>query len=782
MLFCYRGKSNFPPDSLRPGEIVTDDSGRRWAYTGESQDDSRDGAVFVAHVDRPQPLPACSPIATPVSEIAYKGELECRQTIYQYRDDLRTIRYDYPGDRKKDFQPQFFFNGRWNAGSGSEIWPFYGSLASEGDAIIEVEGEKCVDILRSVGIAAITHPGHQRSEPSCRARYAGLLSVGVKKVFYISDNDPSGRKKAAAFLAAAQLAQIDFKVIPAESICEVPDGGSVDDMPMQQLGSLIAAAIRSAALTKPASISKISYASIKKALNEFWDSAPATFADVETGIADIAAEHKASPFDCKRIWDSIQEDRKASSEALSCKSAIMRRQELEARRKTIKLEDYLPESICPAIRELTGNLACDDLMAVSVVLTTAAGCFRAGHRIDVGDGMFVKEPVLWLLVAGPSGSGKSPIMRHLCRDRLKSVMAHYSQVSVTISQEWEMRYANIPKAKRPDKPRGLATCIGDFTTEELVRILGDNHEHGLPTFVYSEEIKAILGNFDEYKTGGKGKGKETFLTLFDGNVEASHRVGRQSKPIVGKVQNALLGAVQPGVFRKMIEGGDDAGLFARCLVVPVQDRYIEPKFFRTPEEIIAVNMAERCLDAFYLRCLGVSPTALRLDFDAVELFNVLWRDNYEKAQAVALESQRAILGKRLGYILQAALAMHLCKVAAGEISEDQLFLSKQTLARAVVLVDILQNYAIVEQQESQMQRHGAFDLNRKIHLHAKASNGITAYEFLTRYVPLKDRKFMTTQHVAAAMDQLVEMKLGEFQVKGNGRQTKIFVATGKYPD
>jgi energy-coupling factor transporter ATP-binding protein EcfA2 len=550
----------------------------------------------------------------------------------------------------------------------------------------------------------------------------------------------------------------------------VPDGGSVDDMPIQQLGSLIAAAIRSAALAKPAFINKVSYASIKKALNEFCDSGPATFADVETGIADIAAEHKASPFDCKRIWDSIQEDRKASSEALSCKSAIMRRQELEARRKTIRLEDYLPEGICPAIRELTGNLACDDLMAVSVVLTTAAGSFRAGHRIDVGDGMFVKEPVLWLLVAGPSGSGKSPIMRHLCRDRLGSVMAHYSQISIAISQEWEMRYANVPKAKRPDKPRNLATCIGDFTTEELVRILGDNHEHGLATFVYSEEIKSILGNFDEYKSGGKGKGKETFLTLFDGNVEASHRVGRQSKTIVGKVQNALLGAVQPGVFRRMIEGGDDAGLFARCLVVPVQDRYIEPKFLRSPEEIIAVNMAEKGLDQ------------LRLDPDAVELFNVLWKDNYEKVQAVALESQRAILGKRLGYILQAALAMHLCKVAAGEISEEQLFLSKQTLARAVVLVDILQNYAIVEQQESQMQRHGAFDLNRKIHLHSRASNGITAYEFLTRYVPLKDRKFMTTQHVAAAMEQLVEMKLGEFQVKGNGRQTKIFVATGKYPD
>lgn len=781
MVFCYRGKTQGPPERLKPGDVLTDADGRRWAYTGESRSHSRDGAVFVAHQERgTSGLPACPPPPAPLFESAIRDQVNCVATYYQYRDDLRVIRYDFEGEKKKTFQPQFFFNGRWNAGAGSDVWPFYGSIdANAGTSVIEVEGEKCVDVLRAQGIAAITHPGHQRDEPNCRARYAGLLAAGIKTVYFISDNDAAGRKKAAGFLGAAQLAQVELRVIPAESICEVPEGGSVDNMPPEQLGSLLAVAIRSASGAKPAPLNRISYSRIKKALQEFYETNPGSDADIQAGIADIASAHDASAFDARRIWDSLEEDRRVVSEATSASAAILRRQELEDRRKSVKLTDYLPESICSSIEELTGNLACDPLTAVSVVLTTAAGAMRAGHRIDAGDGLFVKEPVVWLLLAGPSGSGKSPIMRHLCRDRLRLVINHYNQLSMAAEHEYEARYGAMPKAMRPDKPEPYRTCISDFTTESLTGMLSDNHSKGLGTFIYSEEVKAILGNWDEYKSRGKGRGKETFLCLFDGNVDQAHRVGRRSKMVVGKVQNALLGAVQPGVFRRMVEEGDDAGLFARCLMLPLINDYVEPNFFRSPEEIISVHRAEQCLENFYLRCLELKPLVLRLEREAVELFAMLSRDTYDKSQQVSLESQRAVLGKRLGYILQIALVMHLCRVAAGEENPEELFVSRQTLARSVLLVDLLQNYAIVEQQESQMQRHGAFDLNRRIHVYARAVNGCTPSRFMSNCVPLKTRSSVKQQHVRAAMEQLAAMNLGEWK---DGKVGGTFLALGRFPD
>jgi hypothetical protein len=781
MVFCHRGKSQGPPERLRVGDVLTDADGRTWAYTGDSRDDSRDGAVFVIHQEKASHrLPACDLFPAAIAVPAVKNQQDCTATTYQYRADLRVIRYDYSGERKKDFQPQFFFNERWNAGAGSEVWPFYGSLDSSlGTTVVEVEGEKCVDVLRSHGIAAITHPGHQRDEASCRARYAGLLTANVKTVYFISDNDTAGRRKAAGFLAAANLAQVDLVIIPAESICDVPDGGSVDDMPPEQLGSLIAVALKSASGVKLAPLSRVSYGKIKKALADFYATGPASSADIQAGIADIASAHDASAFDTRRIWDSLEEDRQVATEALGATAAILRRQELEEKRKAIKLEDYLPESICASVKELIGNLACDPLTAVSVVLTTAAGSFKAGHRIDAGDGMFVKEPVIWMLLAGASGSGKSPIMRHLCRDRLRLILSHYNQISMDEEQQYEARYGMLPKARRPDKPEPLRTCVADFTTESLNGIISDNHRNGLGTFIYSEEVKAILGNFDEYKSRGKGKGKETFLCLFDGNVDSPHRVGRRSKMITGKVQNALLGAVQPGVFRRMIEEGDDAGLFARCLMVPLVTEYVEPNFFRSPEEIQAVHMAQQCLETFYLRCLGLTPLVLRLEREAVELFIALSRDTYDKTQQVSLESQKAILGKRLGYILQISLAMHLCQAAAGEVSWDELYVSKRTLARAVMLVDLLQNYAIIEQQESQMQRHGAFDLNRRIHVYSKNNKGCTAAKFAAACIPVKHRTTIKASHVKAAMEQLVELGLGEWRDEKSG---PLFMALGKFPD
>lgn len=784
MVFCHRGKSQGPPERLKVGDVLTDLAGVQWAYTGDSRDDSRDGAVFVIHQPKADHgLPFCRPPALERATPAAKNEVDCLQTIYTYKQDLRVARYDFQ-DGKKSFQPQFFFNGKWNAGAGSEIWPFYGSLDhSDGETIIEVEGEKCADVLRLQGIAAITHPGHQRDEQSCRARYGGIFAAGIKTVFFISDNDAPGRKKAAAFAASAQAAQIDFRVIPAESIFNVPDGGSVDDMPPEQLRSLLAAGIKQASGAKPAPLSRVSYGKIKQALKDFAEASPESSADIQAAIADIANSHDANAFDVRRIWDSLEEDSRIEAEALSASSAILKRQELETRRESVNLEDYLPACICGAVEELTGNLACDPLTAVAVVLTTAAGCFKAGHRIDAGDGLFVKEPVVWMVIAGVSGSGKSPIMRHLCRDRLRLVLNHYNQISIDQEQEWEARYGALPKARRPERPEPLRTCVSDFTTESLNGIIGDNHGKGLGTFIYSEEVKAILGNFDEYKQRGKGRGKETFLCLFDGNVDSQYRVGRRSKMIVGKVQNALLGAVQPGVFRRMIEEGDDAGLFARCLMVPLANKYVEPNFFRSPEEIQAVHIAEQALENFYLRCLGLPPMVLRLELDAVKLFAALSRDTYEKAQMVSLESQRAIFGKRLGYVLQIALAMHLCRVAAGEEDPKGLYISKQTLARSVMLVDLLQSYAIVEQQESQMQRHGAFDLNRRIHVYALNNGGCTPAQFNATCIPIRHRATIKPSHVKAAMSQLVTMGLGEWKDgKDPSKPGACFMALGKFPD
>jgi hypothetical protein len=95
------------------------------------------------------------------------------------------------------------------------------------------------------------------------------------------------------------------------------------------------------------------------------------------------------------------------------------------------------------------------------------------------------------------------------------------------------------------------------------------------------------------------------------------------------------------------------------------------------------------------------------------------------------------------------------------------------------LVDLLQSYAIIEQEESQMQKHGAFDMSRRIHSFAKARIGCTPRQFINSCVPGRMRKNFSQEEVRQAMDQLVSMKLGEWRDDGKG---EVFIAIGKFPD
>lgn len=742
--------------------------------------------MFVVHQERAPAdrLPACPPPPVPQKAEIRRNNEPCLATVYIYRQDLRVTRFDPPDSKKKTFMPEFFSGDQWHKGSGPEVWPFYGSIGGNGeDCIIEVEGEKCVDALRSQGMAAITHPGHQRDSQSCTDRYKMLAHAGIKTVYFISDNDAQGRKYAEKFAKSAQAAGITLKAIPAETIwTALPEGGSVDDMPAEQLTTLIPAAIKSAAGATPAPIDRASYAKLRKALQEFHEECPDSSADAATGIADIATTHGVSVFDAKRIWDSIQEDQAAEADALSATSIIAQRRELEQRRQQIKLRDYFPEDVCSAIETLGANLNCDPLLAVSVVINGVAGAVKAGHRLDAGDGLFVKSPILWLLLCGASGSGKTPVMQILVRERFRLIFNHYREKSDDMRAQWELEVMDKPKKMWGDPPEELRTCVTDFTTESLNGIIADNHSAGLGTYMYSEEVKEIIGNFDEYKTANKGRGKETFLCLFDGNVNIQHRVGRRSKNVQGKVQASLLGGIQPGVFRQLLSNGDAAGLYARCLVVGMPNRYVEPNFFRTPAEIMAIHLAEQTLDNFYLRCLGLPAMVLRLDEDATRMFAALSKDTYDKTQSVPLDSQKAVYGKRLGYILQMALTLHLLWVACGEASEKEQYVSRQTLAKATMLVDLLQSYAIVEQEEAQMTPHGEFDLNRKIHSFAKVKGGCTARGFRLTCVTQRLRKTITTNEIAAAMERLVQMGLGDWHggEKG-GVSNRVFLARGEFP-
>jgi putative DNA primase/helicase len=126
---------------------------------------------------------------------------------------------------KKTFRQFRFEEGRWCSGLGGKQLPLYRLAevlkALKGcETIHVVEGEKCVEALRSIGLSATTNAG---GAGKWRPEHAESLRGAT--VVVIPDNDGPGRKHAHAVAQALQGVAASVKVIALPGV----DQRSADD-------------------------------------------------------------------------------------------------------------------------------------------------------------------------------------------------------------------------------------------------------------------------------------------------------------------------------------------------------------------------------------------------------------------------------------------------------------------------------------------------------------------------------------------------------------------------
>ena len=178
------------------------------------------------------------------------------QAIYTYSPNQHTRRRWYPRDNKgKGGKRVLPFSradedSKWENGAGDDPWPLFTPVPIKGfeDKVLpEVEGERCSRLMAEAGFANISQPGCKHSEPLIADRYAEIKESGVRYVAYLADNDEVGRKKAAKCARAAASVGLPFISIDlVELFPDLPEGGSVDDMPdIREAMQLIADALPS---------------------------------------------------------------------------------------------------------------------------------------------------------------------------------------------------------------------------------------------------------------------------------------------------------------------------------------------------------------------------------------------------------------------------------------------------------------------------------------------------------------------------------------------------------
>jgi len=159
-----------------------------------------------------------------LAALQYTPELRgARPTIHRYTDMFAVIRFD--SSRGKSFRPIHHDGSGWRIGDPPGLLPLYRFTDIQGIRVVwVVEGEKCAEALRSIGLLAITSAhGAKAANRSDWSGLAGLL------VIVIPDRDPPGRGYAldVARIVARLTPPARVKILEPNWI---PDGGDIADV------------------------------------------------------------------------------------------------------------------------------------------------------------------------------------------------------------------------------------------------------------------------------------------------------------------------------------------------------------------------------------------------------------------------------------------------------------------------------------------------------------------------------------------------------------------------
>jgi hypothetical protein len=350
---------------------------------------------------------------------------------------------------------------------------------------------------------------------------------------------------------------------------------------------------------------------------------------------------------------------------------------------------------------------------VAAGLIVAVSAWIGNSRLVAVTATWSELPHLWLAVIGAPSTGKTPGLRPFIDasrviereaepvwETARAEHAVLAEGAHAIEQQWrdEVRQAAKTGEPLPDRPPGAdappepprpRVLAMDATTDELQHMLSEQPRGLLYT---RDELAGWLGNHDRY--GGHGGDRAFFLEAWNGGSYVADRVKYRGRPVrIARVALAILGGMQPDRLRETLAGADD-GLAERLGYIWPEPVPIRP----LANETDATALARRDrLTAAARRLSGLAmdgdasgepaPRMLRLDRDALLLFDELRREAMERAR-----SSRGLAagwhGKTPGRALRLSLVYELLAWVGGDGAEPRT-VSADAVARAGGYLDYL---------------------------------------------------------------------------------------------
>src|SRR5215211_859747 len=317
--------------------------------------------------------------------------------------------------------------------------------------------------------------------------------------------------------------------------------------------------------------------------------------------------------------------------------------------------DALPEPIAELADLGAEALSCpEDYLAVTAftVATSAIGVTRVARIKN----SWLEPAIVFTALIGPSGDGKSPAETEATLPisrKQKSLFAKYKLAMRKYEQALREHKVKEKKANKegraaeeaPEKPSFESTFVQDITPEALVSALAKN-PRGLLRI--EDELGGMVASFDQYKSAGKGRERDTWLSIWNGHQLKSDRKSDEGTVYVPNPRISLVGNVQPKMIHRLLPYGEDHDGFAARILLS----YPEPVHVEWTETEISGEVRQKyqkLIEGLYKLAAGLNeethdqdvPEPVEISFspEAKKLFSEYFNQTTAEARAPGFDDR-----------------------------------------------------------------------------------------------------------------------------------------------
>jgi hypothetical protein len=652
---------------------------------------------------------------------------------WEYTAGFFIARFDLPetdpdtGKPRKSFRPLSRNGTGWSVADPLGPLPLYGAdkLPPSGQVFL-VEGERKVDVLRKIGLPAVTS-AHGAKSPE----KSDWQPVVGRELMGLADNDESGTtyvdKVGRIVTRLSPPATVRVLTLPGlppkgDVVDWLGPDGPMDGKTEEECRNAILALAQAAPIWMPKAVSVTS-----------------------TSAAKLVEPYRPFSVDC------------------------------------------LPEPVRSFVVKAAVAMGCDESFIALPLLAAAAAAVGNCFRIELKAG-WTEPCVLWCVVVAESGTLKSPALelalrpirnRQFCAMKEhRAAMEKYEAVLM----QYEIDLAAWKKAKgttdspvKPEPPVCWRNITEDITVEALAMLLESNWR-GL--LIGKDEWAGWLRSFGQYKQG-RGGDEAHWLNMHGGRPLISDRKTGDRKTIyVPRAAVSICGGIQPGPLARALRPEfHENGLLARVLFA-----YPPRRRKRWSEAAIDPAM-EQSIEGLFDKLYSLEPILddngdpqpgiLRLSPEAKQLWITFFNAHAE--EQVHLSGDEAAAWSKLeGYAARLAMVVHCLRWAAGDSTlAHSGEVDDKSMEAGIILsrwfgYEAKRVYAILQQDDESQATVELIELVRRL-------GGRITVRDLSHH----DRQYQPVEVAEEALNGLVTAGLGRWEPVGptekGGRPTMCFV-------